>query len=425
MYGRISHEHSPVITGSRVLQFLRINLHVLFALLLIVGAVNACVDEGQSPGRRALALLLTALLGGLYMAGTVYENRRAKTWAVRSVKLRWLTALWLVLITSLWVSLMTLSSGFTWTVFPLLFLYLYLLPLLGGLIAVVLLTVFALIYPVFSGEAELTPGGIIGPVLGALIAVIIFLAYKGLYDDAVRHAHIAQQLRATRSELAQTQHEAGRLEERERLAREIHDTLAQGLSSIVLMSRAAPSTLESADTQTTAEALKVIETSVQSNLDEARRFIKDLSSPALDMSLTDSLQRLVIGLNQQAEAQQSGLVVEFSSDVQDGERLVSEATAQELLRIAQGALSNVVTHAHASRAVLTFNIWDQLLTLDVFDNGIGFDPTQVTPQEGKGYGLVSLRSRAENLGGQLSLEQAEPSGTILTVQVPLNSSRKF
>ena len=415
---------SSELTGVAVLQFLRISLHVLFAILLIVGAANSILENAESPVKCALILALTLALGTLYMAGTVYENRRAKRWAKRSLHRRWLTALWLVLITLLWVGLMTISPSFTWTVFPLLFLYLYLLPLTGGLIAVIFLTGFSILYPTYNSTLEPSPGSIIGPALGALIAVIIYLAYRGLYNDALRQAHIAQQLRATRAEMAQIQHAAGRIEERERLAREIHDTLAQGLSSIVLMSRAAQASLKS-DAEATAEALALIETSAQSNLEEARRFVKDLSSPALDVSLTESLQRLVNELNQQAQAQKSGLFVDFSAEAQDGARLISDATAQELLRIAQGALSNVVAHSRASRAVLTLSAWEHLLTLDIFDNGVGFDPQRATPQEGRGFGLASLRARTQGLGGEFSIERAEPSGTIVTVRVPLGADGKF
>lgn len=409
---------SGEITGAGVLQFLRISLHVLFASLLLVGAFSAVLEHSDRPVHRVLVIVLTALLGGLYMAGTVFENRRTKAWSTRSVRLRWLTATWLAVVTGLWIALMVLSHSFTWSVFPLLFLYLYLLPMLGGLISVVFLTGFAVVYPAYTSTRSPSPGAVIGPILGAGIAVIIFFAYKGLYNDAVRHAHIARQLRATRAELAQTQHEAGRLEERERLAREIHDTLAQGLSSIVLMSRAGQATLQNQDVSATGEALTTIEKSASDNLAEARRFIKDLSSPTLDMNLADSLSKLAIDVNQQSDAQGTALRCEFSFEGDPAQ--VSEETAQQVLRIAQGAVSNVVAHAQASQAVITLSIWDAELTLDVFDNGIGFDPARAKPtSDDRGFGLTSLRERAELLGGHLTVSPAQPHGTILTVNAPL------
>ncbi len=125
-----------------------------------------------------------------------------------------------------------------------------------------------------------------------MFAVIMASSYRAMYQDVLRYQRTLTALENTRSELARTERAAGQATERERLAREIHDTLAQGLSSIVLMSRAARSSLSEDDVRRTDERLGTIETAASENLAEARRFVHNLSSPALAVPLADALRQL-------------------------------------------------------------------------------------------------------------------------------------
>ncbi|NEA45992.1 histidine kinase, partial [Streptomyces sp. SID10815] len=125
-----------------------------------------------------------------------------------------------------------------WAAFPLYFLQLHLLPARWALPSVAATAAAASAGFVGHG-GQVTPGAFIGPLLGAAVAVATVLGYEALYRESERRRELIEELVATRAELAAAERTAGTLAERERLAREIHDTLAQGLSSIQLLLRAA------------------------------------------------------------------------------------------------------------------------------------------------------------------------------------------
>ncbi|MFW0118685.1 sensor histidine kinase [Rothia sp. P5764] len=437
--------------GSRqtllVLTTLRVSLHVMFAFLLIFGAVLALVGSVYQPRHTAIGVL-TLTLGAIYLAGTVYEKRRGLPQRLRLAGFPLASGgtlpfspahLWLLVITGLWLALMCLDSSFTWAVFPVMFLYLHLLRPLAGVLATGALCLLAVALPLVGpagfGLARLraeglTPGYLVGPTLGAMLAVVISFTYRALRQDAAHQFRLAEQLRAVQAELAQQQYRAGKIAERERLAREIHDTLAQGLSSIVLVSRAASNALASGDTALGRERLQVIEQSASTNLAEARRFIHDLASPALDSSVVGALSSLVAST--QATQQAAGLDFRCSLTVDGDESAVNrlpEPIASTLVRVAQGALANVAAHSQASQAVMTLSLWPGEVALDVCDNGVGFDVRALSPVTDKaevalaegstGYGLISLTARVDQVGGTLNIESSPGAGTALSVRLPV------
>ncbi|MEC5192371.1 signal transduction histidine kinase [Arthrobacter sp. MP_M4] len=144
-----------------------------------------------------------------------------------------------------------------------------------------------------SGLPVPQPAVVIGPLFGAAFSIVTGLAYRALYREADNQRRAADELRRTRAELAASQHDAGVLAERERRAREIHDTLAQGFSSIVLVARAVEESLADGDTATAAALFALVQQTASENLAEARSFVRGLSSPQLQgASLIESLRRL-------------------------------------------------------------------------------------------------------------------------------------
>ena len=331
---------------------------------------------------------------------------------------------------------MALDSSFTWVVFPIMFLYLHLLAPVAGVAATLVLCALAIALPLvgpagfgldYLHSEGLAPGYLIGPTLGALLAIVISFTYRALRADAARQYQLAQQLRAVQAELVQQQYSAGKLEERERLAREIHDTLAQGLSSIVLVSRAAASSLQEGKADAAAAQVRVIQDSAAANLAEARRFIRDLSSPALDDSLVSALRALAASTETAQKAAGKPLTCAFILEgKEETANALPEAVSATIMRVAQGALANVAAHAEASRAALTLSIWPGEVTLDVFDNGRGFTPTPLATgtlsETGTGYGLTSLGERVAHLDGNLDIESTHGEGTVLTARIPLNQT---
>ncbi|AGF73738.1 sensor histidine kinase [Corynebacterium halotolerans] len=394
-----------------VLKLLRLGLHMMFAFLLVFGLLRHLLDDPRHAVSSPVLPLVLAL-GGIYLTGTLWENRHAR--GATGLDPTPFAPAWLASVTALWVGLVVLSIDFVWLLFPLVFLFLHLTWPVVGIPATVLLWAVAAFAPAWLHPEAWTAGAAVGPAIGAVFAVAIYYAYRALHAEVTHHRRVAEQLRATRAELADSEHQAGRLEERERLSREIHDTVAQGLSSILLVARAARGTLDRGDAETAARQLGTIEEAAADNLAEARRFVRDLASPALGESLPEALRQVIERTRARQEALGESLDISLHLAGDTG-RPLPEPVNRTVLRAAQEALANVVKHAQASMAVVTLEVWDDSVTLDVFDDGRSFDG-------GYGYGLRGLEARVSALHGDLVIETGD--GTALAVHLPLTSQRE-
>ncbi|WP_336649581.1 sensor histidine kinase [Kocuria rosea] len=408
------------VSTPAVLRALRVTLHVSFAGLLALGLLRVALGAHTArpvPGAVLPVLCLGLALAGVYLAGTLWESRFAQGRAARDP--RPLARPWLGLVTVLWSLLTLYSPDFSWAVFPLFFVYLVMLPRTAALLSIAALTtVVVLAQHLHAAPGAFTPAMVAGPVVGAVSAVVVGHAYRALYRDAEHHRRTVRALEAARAELARQEREAGRAGERERLSREIHDTLAQGLSSIVLMSRAAQHALDRQDMPRAQERLGVIEATAAQNLAEARRFVRDLSSPALDSDLPIALQELCAQTAERARATGSDLQCRFRREGRIP--AVPQAQRTVLLRAAQSSLANVVAHARARTAVVTLAGWADAVSLDVFDDGHGFSPASLPPaDDDHGFGLAKLRARVQELGGTLTVESGPGAGAVVGVRLPL------
>lgn len=404
--------------GALVLRVLRVSLHVGFALLLAVGLVRVLATATPVPLRVA-AVALSCLLAAVYLTGTVWETRHARGRAGDPA--RWARA-WLGLVVLLWLALMAIHADFSWLAFPLFFLHLHLLRQRPALLAIGLLTVVVVLAQWLHAR-EFAVAMLLGPLVGAAFSVVMGTAYRALYTEGVNQRRALEELRRTRAALAREEHRAGMLAERERLAREIHDTLAQGLSSIVLVARAARSALEAGDTDVAAQRIETMGTTAAENLDEARDFVRGLSAgtdEAASGALAGRFTRLCSATERSARDQGQDFRCIFR---QDGDPVSLPAGASgALLRAAQSALANVVAHAGASRAVLSLGYLPDEVTLDVYDDGGGLDLHALPLQpraDGTGFGLSSLRARVQALGGDVDIESTPGEGTVIAVRIPL------
>ncbi|MEU7803445.1 sensor histidine kinase [Micromonospora arborensis] len=220
-------------------------------------------------------------------------------------------------------------------------------------------------------------------------------------ENAGLHAQLLTQAR-----------EAGVLDERQRMAREIHDTLAQGLTGIITQLEAAEQTRDrSADWRRHVDNALAL---ARESLTEARRSVRAVRPETLETArLPDALVELGgrwSALNGvRAEVATTGTPRPLHPEI--------EVT---LLRAAQEALANVARHAEASRVGLTLSYMTDRVTLDVRDDGTGFDSTdQPVPREpGGGYGLTAMRQRVTQVGGEVAVESEPGSGTAISASVP-------
>lgn len=207
--------------------------------------------------------------------------------------------------------------------------------------------------------------------------------------------------------------ELGALEERNRLARDIHDTLSQGLAAISLQLEAAEAILENEEGRSKAE--QAIHTALdlsRKNLEDARRSVLDLRAAPLEgRGLAEALAELV-------EATSGLTETEIKYSMSGGYRPLPLRLETGVYRVAEEALNNVVQHSDATRAELQLISTPGQIELVIEDDGKGFDPD--SPPEGR-FGLIGLQERVRLLGGSMDLRSSPGSGTSLRVIVPLVS----
>lgn len=413
----------PVSTGDLVLRVLRVSLHVGFAALLAVAVIRAIAADPHAVSSY-VCLALAVVLAAVYLAGTSVEKRHADAPGSTVDPGRY-GSWWLALVTAIWVALLLLNADFTWLAFPLFFLHIHLLTRRHAVTAVALMTVVVVAAQWWHHGESLQVAMVLGPLFGAAFSVVAGIAYEALYTEGVLQRDALAQLRRTRAELARSQHDAGVLAERERLAREIHDTLAQGLSSIVLISRAAGSALEAGEVDLVRERLHTVNRTASENLAEARRFVRGLGAPELaQTTLVETLQRLCEQTEREAAARGDGLRCRFNLEGTPVE--LPQPYKVTLLRAAQASLANVWAHARAGTAVVTLGFLGTEVTMDVYDDGVGFDPAAAAAEaaartDGSGFGLRSLGQRVGALQGSLDLESAPGDGTVVAIRLPLDA----
>ncbi|GAA4526718.1 sensor histidine kinase [Nonomuraea ferruginea] len=214
-----------------------------------------------------------------------------------------------------------------------------------------------------------------------------------LRENAGLHAQLLIQAR-----------EAGVMDERQRMAAEIHDTLAQGLTGIITQLQAAH---QAGDWRRNVDnALRL----ARESLAEARRSVQAVGPGQLDAApLPEALREVVARWSEL-----NGVRADFTTT--GTVRPMHPEVEETLLRTAQEALANAARHAGASRVGLTLSYMEDMVTLDVRDDGAGFDLERV--RDGGGFGLTSMRGRVSRLAGTLEIETEPGGGTAISASVP-------
>ncbi|GAA2382022.1 two-component sensor histidine kinase [Catellatospora methionotrophica] len=384
--------------GQDALTLLRRAEHVLFAALLAIGAGEAWADGVD----RAAVLLTTLAVAVWYAVGMALSRRAA---GVR------MALLWLIVLTVGWTALLALSLSFVWLAFALYLLCLQLLPPRAGLPGTAALTAIA-VAAAGAHRGGLDSGTVLGPVLGAAVAIVITAVYRRLRRESEARAALVKELTQAQERLAATERREGILAERERLAREIHDTVAQNLSSIILLLRSAR------DAADPGPPLEIAEHAARGALEDTRRLVRALAPAELTgRSLPEALERAV------ADARHFGVDARFVADGEHGPLPTPVAVA--LLRVTQAALANVRAHARAATVVVTLAFQPAAVRVDVADDGVGFDPRDpaASPSSGTGLGLSAMSSRLAEVGGVLVVESTPGEGTAISATVPLPPPR--
>lgn len=394
------------------LRWMRVGQHLIAAVLTVLGAVRA-LGDGAAP---VLVIAAAAALLAWYAAGILVARRGAENSAERpSTRAE---RLWLAGLAVVWVAACAVSPEFIWLAFLLWLLAGALLPALGSVIFSLAVFVVVVSAPLVH-HATTSYANILGPLIGGLFALGISRGYRELLRDAAERERLVtsltaahQELADVQDELALTQRHSGELAERTRLSRDIHDTVAQGLSSIRLLGVAAAQRAP----ETERRALEQIAELAGTSLVDVRRIVAALAPAELDeQPLAGALGRLLERL-----AAETGMSTRLAVDATVP--ALPAAVDVALLRTAQSALANVRRHAVAQSVVVSLIDAGDTVRLDIVDDGRGFDVDAWARHapDGASYGLRFMRSRLRELGGGLDVEGAPGEGTAVSAYLPVH-----
>lgn len=258
---------------------------------------------------------------------------------------------------------------------------------------------------------DLAPGDV-ASTLGMTVLVIAVSIYfsnriTAVTKESRERGLLIDRLREQQREIAALSEQQGAAAERERIAREMHDTLAQGFTSIVTLGHAVQGELE-ADPVSARRHVELMTETAQENLQESRRIIAALTPGRLaDSTLDQALARVAARFGDE-----TGVPVGFT--VHGTPRPASPAVEVVALRVFQEALANVRKHAAARAVEASLGYEQGGLRLSVRDDGRGFDPA--APR--RGYGIDGMSSRVREAGGTFDLKSGDGRGTRLAVLLP-------
>lgn len=225
---------------------------------------------------------------------------------------------------------------------------------------------------------------------------------------------VTDQIKA-RKQLIENQRAMAMLQERERLARELHDNLGQALAAAHLQTSTAKLLLDQRNIDRLSECLdSLADMTLQAEADMREYLLGVQSEVSADRPFFAVLSEYI-----QRFSRQYGLPVELTVPPEIEEREQAQTVDVQLLRIIQEALSNVRKHACATSARVKFTINNPLLQVVICDDGRGFDPAEIETKHVGGYGMQSMRERAESLGGIFQVESTPGSGTCVIVEIPV------
>lgn len=368
-------------------------VHASFAVLMVASGVRYVMRH--SPADNLWTVALAAAVCTLYAITAVLAQRRQP----------WMP--WMFALVAAWAALVIAAPSFAWCSFALFFLCRtafrgWAAYLAGGATAVA--TAVALF--------RLSGGSDVAMLLGPLAAgILLTLIYDKIERDAALQRRLLDEVTEAQYRLAASERAAGVAAERERVSREIHDTVTQGLASSLLLLEAAQRSWPDAGAQ---DEIRRAGSLLRQNLADTRSLVHELSVPGLESGpLPEALEQAARQYLDDVRLQITGDPVTVPGEVRHA-----------LLRVTQSAAANIKLHARAGHASLTLGYLPDAVTLDVFDDGRGFDPSAVpAPSEQGGYGLRAMRQRVEQLGGVFSVESSPGEGTIIAAQLPLPPAR--
>jgi signal transduction histidine kinase len=374
---------------------------VFYAVVFVVNVVAAELAPLTGPARVTLSVALAAMVPWYILVGRpqIYGGLvSARNW------------LYLAGITALFGVAVYQTSNAWFLAFALSPQCFFMLPFRRAMAAVLMFNVVgAVVLFVRHPGQDVLAQSLLNAAFGVGLAFVYGRFANAIIDQSQERADLIGQLEATRAELASVHHEAGTLAERQRLAGEIHDTLAQGFSSIIMLLQAAETGLGPDTPGPARRQISLAADTARENLAEARRLVAALAPADLASgNLPGALRRVTERLGAE-----TGIEATFTAE---GESRPLPATLDVvLLRVAQEALANVRKHAAARTVQVGLCYADRLVALQIRDDGRGFTVDGPTD----GYGLRGMRERLGQVNGRIEVTSAPGAGTCVRAEVPV------
>lgn len=380
---------------------------IFYAAVIVSTWLMLLDDDRKAPVWAAL--LLTGILLLWHWGGLKLAYRKSGD-LDRYAIFRFIVIIGIIV---LWFALVKLSPAYYFTLFGLFGQIFRHLPLRYGVIAVLILT-GSIIYEQLADAGatfSLTNPTIWVFLFTALGAVILGVWITAIIGQSTRRRELIEQLEATRAQLAAAERREGALQERERLAREIHDTLSQGFTSIVMHLEAAEQALPD-DPVTLRRHMDRARETARDSLRQAREVVHDLRPDLLaERSLPQAIERVGARWSEEHE-------IAVTTTTTGNVVVLPPGVDVTLLRVTQEALANVRKHAQATAVTVTLSYMGDVVVLDVQDDGAGLDGAS-PPPFGGGFGLKAMRERVEQLGGKMLVESEAGEGTTLMIEMPI------
>ena len=379
---------------------------VAFYLMVVIAAVALVLDT-RGPALAAVLALLAALTAAYAAVG----HRAARTGDRR---LALVYVVLLVVVTVVIVRISPIGSILLFVAYSQIWFFSE--SRRAGVVASVLLTVGITVATVAheGPDSANLPETLAQGALALAFAVLLGLWITEVAEQSEERAELLARLGDAQAELGRTHHAAGVAAERERMAREIHDTLAQGFTSIVMLAQTAASDVRRGEPERAAERMALVEQTARDNLAEARALVAAFAPVGLDgATLGQALGRLAARFEQE-----TGVQVEVVLPDDATEQAIGRDREVILLRAAQEALANVRRHADARHVQLVL-VGDPdgtrhgSIALEVVDDGRGIDPAAA-----EGFGLRGMRERVTSGGGELAVSGGAAGGTRVRVSLP-------
>ncbi|XPP26969.1 MAG: sensor histidine kinase [Leucobacter sp.] len=399
---------SPAKTTAPTVRAMEIGQHLMAVGLTAIGTIRA-IGDGVAP---AAAIISGLAILAWHTAGTILPAR---------ARSRGLAIWWLLGFAAIWIAAVAVSAEFVWLAFLLWLLAGHLLPVWWGLLFSGFVLGVVILAPILH-HGTTSYANVFGPLVGGIFAFGISRGYLQLLRDAAERERLVssltraqQEMAELQDELALAQRQSGAIAERTRISRDIHDTIAQALSSIRLLAHASSNRTQDPEA---ARTLAQVEALAGDSIADVRRIVAALAPAELDEdALAAALRRMLDRAHEEA-----GLQVELHVD--DTLPLLSTEVEVALLRTAQSALANVRLHSGANRVVASLIDAEDSVRLDIIDDGAGFDlATWERSAEAaeSSYGLRFMRARLRELGGGLDIESTPGEGTAISAHLPIHA----